>query len=149
MNHSESPCRGNAIESGHSRRSGAFSPVCATGRFSEDFENPLSHRYEDKRVSAARFPALRDSWEDHVVPMTKAGPRRTALSNKRFTAKMSLMDLLVHPDPRHFNSGTEPHATVSITSLDADCHPGPHGGRCGRPGASPDQRGPGNGQDRG
>ena len=45
-------------------------PVCANGRFSEDFENPGSHRYEDKRVSAARFPALRDSSEDHVVPMT-------------------------------------------------------------------------------
>ena len=46
-------------------------PVCANRRFSEDFENPGSHRYEDKRVSAARFPALRDFSEDHVVPMTK------------------------------------------------------------------------------
>jgi hypothetical protein len=64
-------------------------PVWASGRFSEDFENPESHRYEDKGVSAARFPALRDSTEDHDVRMTKAGPRRTALSNKRFTAKMT------------------------------------------------------------
>ena len=117
--------------------------------FLKIFENPGSHRYEDKGVSAARFPALRDSSEDHVVPMTEACPGRTVLSNNRFTAKMILIDHLVHPDPRHFNSGTEPHATVSITSVDADCHPGPHGGRCGRPGAGPDQRGSGNGQDRG
>ncbi len=41
-------------------------PVCANGRFSEDFENPGSNRYEDKRVSAARFPALRDSSANYL-----------------------------------------------------------------------------------
>ena len=103
----ESLCRGNEIESGHSPIR-----VISWRAFLKIFENPGSHRYEDKGVSAARFPALRDSSEDHVVPMTEAGHWRTALSNNRFTAKMILIDHLVHPDPRHFNSGTEPHATA-------------------------------------
>src|SRR5271165_7421037 len=87
-------------------------PVCANGRFSEDFENPGSHRYEDKRVSAARFPALRDFSEDHVVPMTKAvlggRPCPTTVSRLRWFKSNTLSI----PTPRHFNSGTEPHATV-------------------------------------
>ncbi len=246
MNHSESLYRGNEIEFGTCAAIRSILPVCANGRFSEDFANSGSHRYEDKGVSAAWFPALRDSMEDHVVPMTTVssmewnrvcgsamlvrgcgcrmllrlerrlgpaskrdvtgmrrstaldaeeghathrpdrhgrrptagpetrptvarrgdprgvrpltfnrcpadhgGPRRTALSNKRFTAKMTSMDRPVPLDPRHFNSGTEPYAPACITSVDPDCHPGPHGGRCGCPGARPDQRGPGNGEDRG
>src|SRR5208337_4725798 len=63
---------------------GSSLPVCATGRFSEDFENPVSHRYEDKRVSAARFPPLRDSWEDHLVPMNPGRSSADGLVQQAF-----------------------------------------------------------------
>ena len=66
LNHSESLCRGNEIESGHSRRSGAFSRSAQMVGFLKISRTRGAIDTKTKRVSAARFPALRDSSANYL-----------------------------------------------------------------------------------